>query len=156
MKFNVMLALAISAMILQTAFLQAAKADDDLAAGEQSFKKCLACHAIGEGARNKIGPVLNGLAGRPSGTIAGYSYSDANKNSGITWNKEQFLEYIRDPRAKIPDTKMIFAGIRNETEAANLWAYLAAFGPDGDLYVGFGDGGVWIWESVAADVLLAV
>src|SRR5215207_10046360 len=71
----------------------------DLAAGEQSFKKCLPCHAVGEGAKNKVGPVLNGLEGRKSGTIEGFTYSDANKNSGITWNKEVFLEYIKDPRA---------------------------------------------------------
>lgn len=103
----------------------------DVAAGEQSFKKCLPCHAVGESAKNKVGPVLNGLEGRHSGTIAGFSYSDANKNSGITWSKDQFLDYIRDPRAKIPGTKMVFAGIKNEKEANDLWAYLAQFDADG-------------------------
>jgi cytochrome c len=103
----------------------------DLAAGEQSFKKCFPCHSIGEGAKNKVGPILNGLDGRHSGTVDGYSYSDANKNSGITWSHDVFLEYIRDPRAKIPGTKMVFAGIKDEKEASDLWAYLAQFGPDG-------------------------
>jgi cytochrome c len=103
----------------------------DLAAGETSFKKCLACHAVGEGARNKVGPALNGLDGRQSGTVEGFSYSDANKNSGITWNKDVFIEYIRDPKAKIPGTKMIFPGIKNEKEAADLWAYLARHKADG-------------------------
>ena len=103
----------------------------DAAAGKTSFNKCLACHAIGEGAKNKVGPELNGLDGRRSGTAEGYSYSDANKNSGITWNKEQFLDYIKDPKAKIPSTKMAFAGIKNETEAGDLWAYLAQFDKDG-------------------------
>jgi cytochrome c len=103
----------------------------DVAAGEQSFRKCLPCHAVGEGAKNKVGPILNGLDGRHSGTVEGYNYSDANKNSGITWDEAQFLDYIKDPRAKIKGTKMIFPGIKNENESKNLWAYLKQFGPDG-------------------------
>ena len=103
----------------------------DAAAGKTSFNKCLACHAIGEGAKNKVGPVLNGIDGRKSGTAEGYSYSDANKNSGITWNKDQFLDYIKDPKAKIPNTKMAFAGIKNEKEAGDLWAFLAQYDKDG-------------------------
>ena len=75
--------------------------------------------------------MLNGLEGRKSGTIEGYTYTDANKNSGIVWSEATFKEYIADPRAKIPGTKMVFAGIKNEKEAADLWAYMAQFGPDG-------------------------
>src|SRR5246127_5541312 len=92
----------------------------DAGAGKTSFNKCLACHAVGEGAKNKVGPVLNGIDGRKSGSITGYSYSDANKNSGITWNKDVFLEYIKDPKGKIPGTKMVFPGIKNEKEANDL------------------------------------
>jgi cytochrome c len=103
----------------------------DAAAGKTSFNKCLACHAIGEGAKNKVGPVLNGLDGRKSGTVEGYTYTDANKNSGITWNKDVFLEYIKDPKAKIPGTKMVFAGIKNEKESGDLWAYVSSFDKDG-------------------------
>ena len=103
----------------------------DADAGKTSFNKCLACHAVGEGAKNKVGPVLNGIDGRKSGTIEGYSYSEANKNSGITWNKEAFLDYIKDPKAKIPGTKMIFAGIKNEKEANDLWAFLSQYDKDG-------------------------
>jgi cytochrome c len=103
----------------------------DVDAGKTSFNKCLACHAVGEGAKNKVGPLLNGLEGRKSGTIEGYSYSEANKNSGITWSKDAFLDYIKDPKAKIPGTKMVFAGIKNEKEAGDLWAYLAQFDKDG-------------------------
>jgi cytochrome c len=116
--------------MIATMPLAAARAQD-VAAGEQSFKKCFPCHSIGEGAKNKVGPILNGLDGRHSGAIPGYSYSDANKNSGITWTKDQFLDYIRDPRAKIPGTKMVFAGIKNEKEANDLWAYLSQFDADG-------------------------
>lgn len=118
------------ALVLLAVSAAAAQAQD-LAAGEASFKKCLACHAVGEGAKNKVGPVLNGLEGRKSGTIEGFSYSDANKNSGIVWGKDAFLDYIKDPRGKIPGTKMVFPGIKNEQEAGDLWAYLAQFGADG-------------------------
>lgn len=103
----------------------------DVAAGETSFKKCAPCHSIGEGAKNKVGPELNGIDGRKSGSAAGFSYSNANKNSGITWNGEVFSEYIRDPKTKIPGTKMVFAGIKNDTEIKDLWAYLSQFKDDG-------------------------
>jgi cytochrome c len=109
-----------------------AAAAQDLAAGAKSYKKCSACHDIGPNAKNKVGPVLNGLDGRKSGTIAGYNYSDANKNSGIVWNEAQFLDYIKDPKAKIPKTKMVFAGIKNEDEAKSLWAFIKQHGPDGN------------------------
>ena len=104
---------------------------NDLAAGATSYKKCVTCHDVGPTAKNKVGPVLNGIDGRKSGTIPGYNYSDANKNSGLVWNEAVFLEYIKDPKAKIPSTKMVFAGIKNEAEAKNLWAYLVQFAADG-------------------------
>lgn len=103
----------------------------DLAAGATSYKKCVTCHDVGPNAKNKVGPVLNGLNGRHSGTVAGYNYSAANKNSGIVWDEATFLEYIKDPKAKIPGTKMVFVGIKNETEAKNLWAHLKQFAADG-------------------------
>lgn len=105
----------------------------DIDAGEKSFRKCAPCHSIGPGAKNKVGPVLNGLDGRKSGTAEGYSYSDANKNSGITWNETQFLEYITDPKAKIPNTKMIFPGIKSDKERHDLWAYIKQFDKDGNI-----------------------
>ena len=103
----------------------------DVGAGETSFKKCMPCHDIGEDAKNKVGPELNGLDGRKSGSAADFNYSDANKNSGITWSEATFKDYIKDPRAKIQGTKMIFPGIKNEKEADNLWAYLSQFKADG-------------------------
>jgi len=103
----------------------------DLTAGENSFKKCLPCHSVGADAKNKVGPVLNGLDGRKSGTIEGYNYTEANKNSGITWSEEAFRDYIKDPRAKIPGTKMVFAGIKNENEVTSLWAYIKQFDDKG-------------------------
>jgi cytochrome c len=103
----------------------------DVSAGETSFKKCLPCHDVGADAKNKVGPELNGLDGRKAGTAPDYNYSDANKNSGITWSEATFKDYIKDPRAKIPGTKMIFPGIKSEQEVDNLWAYLKQFGADG-------------------------
>src|SRR3954447_19470254 len=103
----------------------------DLAAGENWFKKGLPCHSVGTDAKNKVGPVLNGLEGRKSGWIDGYNYTDANKNSGITWDEATFKEYITNPRAKVPGTKMVFAGISNENERVNLWAYLKQFDASG-------------------------
>jgi cytochrome c len=124
-----MKSLVIAAVVLSAS--TGATLAQDVEAGESSFKKCLPCHDIGDDARNKVGPVLNGLAGRKSGTVEGFSYSDANKNSGLTWDEATFKDYIKDPRAKIPGTKMIFPGIKNEKEAENLWTYISQFKADG-------------------------
>ena len=105
----------------------------DVEKGANSFKKCLPCHSIGPGAKNKIGPELNGLDGRKASTVPNYNYSDANKNSGIIWNDETFKEYIKDPRAKIPGTKMTFPGIKNEQEINDLWAYIKQFDASGNV-----------------------
>jgi cytochrome c len=103
----------------------------DAAAGEQVFKKCKVCHQIGEGAKNLVGPVLNGVVGRKAGTIEGYSYSDANKNSGLTWDEATLKVYLKNPREKVPGTKMTFPGLTSETDIDNVIAYLKQFGPDG-------------------------
>ena len=103
----------------------------DAQKGKTVFNQCMACHAIGSGAPNKIGPELNGLDGRKAGTVANFSYSDANKNSGIVWSEVTFKDYIKDPRAKVPGTKMIFPGLQKEDDIDNLIAFLKQFGPDG-------------------------
>jgi cytochrome c len=105
----------------------------DIAAGQISFSRCLGCHSIGVDAKNKIGPQLNGLEGRKCGSADGYAYSVANKDCAFTWNEANFVEYIRDPKAKIPGTRKSISGIRDQTEAKNLWAYLRQFGADGRL-----------------------
>ena len=111
--------------------LSSAAYAQDAAAGEQVFKKCKVCHQIGEGARNMVGPELNGVVGRKAGTVEGYSYSDANKNSGITWDEATLKEYLKDPRKKVPGTKMTFPGLTSEQDIENVIAYLKQFGPDG-------------------------
>lgn len=103
----------------------------DIGAGERSFNKCRACHQVGETAKNGVGPHLNGLFGRHTGAVEGYGYSLANKAANLDWDEAIFAEYIKDPKAKIPGTKMIFAGIKNDKEIADLTAFLKQFGKDG-------------------------
>jgi cytochrome c len=103
----------------------------DAAAGEKVFAACKACHQIGENAKHVVGPVLNGLVGRQAGTVPGYSYSAANKNSGITWDEATFREHIKDPKAKIPGTKMIYPGLKDEQKINDLLGYLKQFEADG-------------------------
>jgi cytochrome c len=103
----------------------------DVAAGERVFAQCRACHQVGETAKNVVGPVLNGLFGRKAGTVEGYAYSPANKNSGLTWDEATFRDYIKDPRAKIPGTKMIYAGLKEEQRITDLVAYLKQFDATG-------------------------
>jgi cytochrome c len=103
----------------------------DAAAGEKVFAKCKICHQIGEGAKNMVGPVLNGVVGRKAGSYPDYHYSDANKGSGITWDEATLKEYLRDPKAKVPGTKMVFPGLKTDDDIANVIAYLKQFGPDG-------------------------
>jgi cytochrome c len=121
------LGLAFAASVLTALPAQA----QDAAAGEKVFAQCRACHQIGESAKNAVGPVLNGLFGRKSGTIEGYSYSPANKNSGITWDEATFREYIKDPKAKIPGTKMIYPGLKDEKRVDDLVAFLKQFDASG-------------------------
>jgi cytochrome c len=107
----------------------------DAAAGEKLFGKCAACHAVGEAAKTKVGPILNGLDGRKSGTAGGFSYSDAHRTSGIVWSDAEFADYIKDPKAKIPGTRMYFAGMKDEREIADLWAFLKQYDQAGKIKV---------------------
>ena len=99
----------------------------DAAAGAHVFLKCKACHQIGDNAKNMVGPALTGIVGRPAGTSPDYNYSDANKNSGLTWDEATLKVYLKDPRAKIPGTKMTFPGLSSETDIDNVIAYLKTF-----------------------------
>ncbi|MDQ8728719.1 cytochrome c family protein [Bradyrhizobium sp. LHD-71] len=100
-------------------------------AGERVYTQCRACHQVGETARNLVGPQLNGIFGRKSGTIEGYNYSQANKNANITWDEATFRDYIVDPRGKVPGTKMVFAGLKNPQQVTDLIAYLKQFDATG-------------------------
>jgi cytochrome c len=110
---------------------QGIAAAQDAAAGEKVFAKCRACHQVGETAKQGVGPILNGLVGRKAGTIEGYNYTEANKNSGLTWDEATLADYLKNPKAKIPGTKMIFPGLPKDDEITNIIAFLKQYGPDG-------------------------
>ena len=98
--------------------------------GEQVFKKCRACHQVGEGAKNGVGPVLNGLLGRKSGTVPEFNYSEANKEAGVkglVWTEEELNKYLEAPLTYMPKNKMAFAGLKDETDRKDIVAYLKTF-----------------------------
>lgn len=103
----------------------------DPALGEKTARICKTCHQFGEGAKNSIGPVLNGVVGRKAGTYEGYSYSEANKGSGLTWDEATLKIYLKSPKALVPGTKMSFAGFQKESDINNVVAFLKTLGPDG-------------------------
>lgn len=121
MKFAVLAGAALLAVAVQPARAQ------DAAAGEKVYAQCRACHQVGETAKNMVGPALNGVIGQKAAMREGYSYSAAMKASGLVWDEATFAEYIQNPRAKVPGTKMIYAGLKDEKRIADLLAYLKQF-----------------------------
>jgi cytochrome c len=118
---------AIAATTLLGATLASAQ---DVENGADIFKRCRACHDIGEKAKNKVGPILNGIVGRKAGTIEGYKYSDANLKAGSdgwVWTEEKMMAYLLNPRAAMPGNKMAFAGLKDELDRKDLIAYLKQF-----------------------------
>ena len=95
----------------------------DVEAGKTAFKKCALCHTI-EAGKNKIGPSLFGIVGRKSATVENFNYSEAMKKFDHTWDEETLDTYLADPRATVPETKMIFPGIKDKTERDDVIAYL--------------------------------
>lgn len=99
-------------------------------AGEDVFKKCRACHDVGAGAKNKVGPMLNGIIGRKSGTVEGFAYSEANKaagEKGLVWSEAELFKYLENPMTYMPKNKMAFAGLKDEQDRRDVIAYLAKF-----------------------------
>jgi len=117
------LAATVSLVSLVALFAGSALAAADPAKGEKIFAKCKACHTI-EAGKNKIGPSLAGLIGRKAGTAEGYNYSDAMKNSGLVWNEDTLFKYLENPRGVVPGTKMVFPGVKDAQDRADVIAYL--------------------------------
>jgi cytochrome c len=106
----------------------------DPKAGEIVFNKCRQCHHIGKGATNFYGPVLNGLIGRPAGTVPGYNYSEDNKHSGKVWDVVTLTSYLKQPQHDVPATYMTFTGLKGDQDIANVIAYIAQFDTSGAMH----------------------
>lgn len=107
-----------------------ASAEGDPEAGEKVFRKCKACHAVGEGAENKVGPMLNGIVGRQAATVEGFGYSPTLielSEEGLVWTPEELDAFLTKPRDYAKGIKMTFAGLRKEDDRINIIAYLATF-----------------------------
>ncbi|KAF4634984.1 hypothetical protein G7Y89_g3119 [Cudoniella acicularis] len=99
--------------------------EGDAKKGANLFKtRCAQCHTLGEGEGNKIGPNLHGLFGRHTGSVEGFSYTDANKAKGIEWNKDTLFEYLENPKKYIPGTKMAFGGLKKDKDRNDLITFL--------------------------------
>lgn len=118
------LVLAISMIAAMPVAAQAADAE----AGKAVFGKCKACHQTGEGAKNAVGPHLDGVIGRKAGSAEGFNYSEALKASGITWDDASLTEWLTDPKKKVPGNKMVFMGLKDPADIENLIAYLKTDG----------------------------
>jgi cytochrome c len=98
--------------------------------GAQVFKRCRACHDVGPGAKNKVGPSLTGIIGRPAGSVPGFKYSAANKQAGakgLVWTEEVMFKYLENPLAFLPGTTMAFAGLKDPRDRRDVIAYLKKF-----------------------------
>ena len=107
-----------------------ALADCDAGEGEKVFKKCKTCHQVGDGAKSRLGPVLNGIVGATYGSVEGFSYSkafEARKADGAVWSEEELDAFLAKPKDHVPGTKMSFAGLRKDDDRANVICYLKQF-----------------------------
>lgn len=103
----------------------------DAAAGAKTFVVCRACHQVGPNAQIAFGPVLNGVVGRKAGIYPGYDYSDANRDSGITWDESTLQKYLASPQDVVKGTKMTFIGIKDPAKVRDVIAFLKQFQADG-------------------------
>ena len=122
-------ALALAALVLGAPGTAAAQ-DGNAEEGAEVFKKCRACHDVGPGAKNKVGPLLNDIVGRQAGSIDGFNYSDANKDAGskgLVWTDDVLFKYLENPLTFMQGTKMAFAGLKDEQDRRDVIAYLKTF-----------------------------
>ncbi|MCD7058404.1 c-type cytochrome [Pelagibacterium xiamenense] len=125
-------AIGLGVMMLAPGAAAGQEVSGDPAAGEQVFTRCMACHRVGPGAVNTVGPALNGVVNQPAGSVEGFNYSDAMKNSGVTWDVEALMAFLEAPQQFLPGTRMAFPGLPEEADRANVIAYLAQFDEEGN------------------------
>lgn len=125
-----MLKTLLTAGLVTLGLAGAALAEGDADKGKKIFNKCKACHAVGDGAKNKVGPQLNGIVGRAAGQVDGFKYSKAmiaKGEEGLVWDEAALSAYLTKPKDFVPGTKMSFAGLKKEKEIADILAYLGTF-----------------------------
>jgi cytochrome c len=120
------------AVLIASASPTMAQSSGDAAAGAEVFQKCVACHKVGLDAKNGIGPSLNGVVGRDSGSLSDYNYSRAMKDAHLTWNVETLARYLKAPQEVVRGTKMTLVGLTSDKEIADVIAYLAGFDAEGE------------------------
>ena len=126
MNKSMMVAGAVLAMTMSSHVTRAQDAEN----GEQVFRQCRACHQIGDGAKNLVGPQLNGIVGRKPAGVDGFAYSQASKDAvakGVVWDEATLLKYLEAPQAFMPGTKMSYAGLKDEGDRKDVIAYLMKF-----------------------------
>lgn len=126
---------AIAASLVTLLPLAVAAQEGDAEKGERVFRKCQACHAVGEDAKNKVGPALNGVVGSTIASVEDFTYSSVLADMGAegkTWTEEELAAFLEKPRDYAKGTKMAFAGLRKEEERADVIAYLATFSEEAD------------------------
>ncbi len=112
-------------VVLMLAATAALAQSGDATRGERLFnQQCKACHTVEKGGRNGVGPSLFGILGQKAGAVEGFSFSDAMKSSGIVWDDKTMAEYLKDPRGRVPSTKMVFAGLKQQAQVDDMVAYL--------------------------------
>lgn len=121
----------LSLVALAIGLMSVTASAQDLEAGKKVFNKCKACHAVGDGAKNKVGPQLNGIIGAEAGKVEGFKYSKAMAESGVVWDEATLAQYLIKPRDLVKGTKMAFAGLKKEEDITNVIAYLNSYAADG-------------------------
>jgi cytochrome c len=132
MRFTTILAGAAFALSVATPVL--AQTAGDPAEGKKVFNKCAACHAVGPGAKNKVGPELNGIVGEAPASVEGYAFSPGLKEYAKThpvWTEADLAAWVSNPKAVVPTTKMVFPGLKKPEDVANVIAYLKSFDETG-------------------------